>query len=117
MGYSRRYMNTNKNRLSDRDILLDLLMTEKHISQVYNTAIMESENSRVIETFEEMQNDEHDNAMRIFSAMKERNWYNPEKAQTSSERHGKQYVNKFNSDYAVTSGARHFGGRLSYHHQ
>lgn len=108
-------MGTSKNRLSDRDILLDLLMTEKHMSQVYDTAIVESSNKTVLDLFEEMQHDEHENARTIFNAMQERGWYNTYQYNdkpNSGPRRETAYTNKFSSDYAVTSGARNFGGRL-----
>jgi spore coat protein CotF len=106
-------MGTSKNRLSDRDILLDVLMTEKHMSQVYDTAIMESTNNPILELFERMQHDEHENARTIFNAMQERRWYS---ANQSNEKHNPRqktpYTNKFSSDYAVTSGSQNFGSRL-----
>lgn len=116
MVYAKRYMGTSKNRLSDRDILLDILMTEKHMSQVYDTAIMESSNNAVLDLFEEMQHDEHENARTIFKAMQERGWYNTtnryDDKLNSAPRRETAYTNKFSSDYAVTSGTRNFGGRL-----
>lgn len=115
MGYAKRYMGTSKNRLSDRDMLLDLLMTEKHMSQVYNNAIMESTSNGILDLFERMQHDDHESARRIFNAMHERGWYNSEQTNDIPARRGSRYTNKLSSDYAVTSGARNFGGRLSYH--
>ena len=113
MVYAKRYMGTSKNRLSDRDILFDVLMTEKHMSRVYDTAIMESSSQDVLDLFEEMQHDEHKNARTIFNAMQERRWYNTsQNDEKRNSRRETQYTNKFNSDYAVTSGARNFGSRL-----
>lgn len=113
MVYSKRYMGASKNQLSDRDMLLDLLMTEKYISQVYNTAIMEATNSDVLDTFEEMQHDEHENGRLLFTAMQERGWYNANQTEKSNERPlTTKFTNKTNSSFAVTSGAKNFGNRL-----
>jgi Coat F domain. len=106
---------SSKNRLSDRDMLLDLLMTEKHMSQVYNSAIMESSSNGTLEIFEQMQHDDHESARKIFDAMHERGWYNSEQSSGTPARRGSRYTNKLSSDYAVTSGTRNFGGRLNYH--
>lgn len=117
MAYTKRYIgNADKNSLSDRDILLDVLMTEKYLSQVYDTAVMESSTDDVFDIFQSMQHDEHQNARVVFNFMKEQGWYSTREVEQSSFRRGNRYANKTNSDYAVTSGARNFGGRLNARH-
>ena len=75
--YSNDYMTTSRNRLSDRDIMVDLINTEKHLSHLYEHAIMESTNVTVHNTMEEFQHDEHENAYTLFNVMQDRGWYNP----------------------------------------
>ncbi|SMC55546.1 spore coat protein [Sporomusa malonica] len=81
MSHTRRYGNNNttssRNRLSDRDMMVDLINTEKHLSHLYEHAIMESVNSTVHNAVEEFQHDEHENAYTLFKVMQERGWYNP----------------------------------------
>jgi len=119
MNYKRRYSKSaklNQNRLSDRDMLLDLLNTEKSMSHMYDHGIMEATNDTVRNVFEELQHDEHENAYILFNAMQERGWYNTGRANQMSKPY--QIRNESvgrtmnNSKYAVTSGSRRFGGKL-----
>ncbi|QJW44907.1 spore coat protein [bacterium BFN5] len=113
-----RYLRTNsqQNQLSDRDMLFDLLSTEKHMSHMYDHGIMESTNTDVRYTFEELQHDEHENAHIIFNSMQERGWYNTnKKSRTPNSNYlqvGRSGRSIANSEYAVTSGAQKFGSRL-----
>jgi hypothetical protein len=96
-------------------MLLDLLATEKHMSHMYDHGIMESSNTDVRYTFEELQHDEHENAHIIFNAMQERGWYNPTTTRSKSPNlyAGRSGRTVASSDYAVTSGAQDFGSRLT----
>jgi spore coat protein CotF len=58
-------------------MIADLINTEKHLSHLYEHAIMESTNITVHNTVEEFQHDEHENAYTLFQVMQERGWYNP----------------------------------------
>lgn len=80
MVFNRRYSNnttTNRNRLSDRDMIVDLINTEKHLSHLYEHAIMESNSNIIHNTMEEFQHDEHENAYTLYNVIQERGWYNP----------------------------------------
>lgn len=109
---------SSKNRLSDRDMLLDLLITEKHLSSLYEQSVLEANSSMLANTFEQLQADTHDNARTIFNAMAERGWYSPAPRE---RRMSKQQPSKMtqafdvaaSSKYAVTSGSRRFGGHLA----
>jgi len=106
-------MGASKNQLSDRDMLLDLLMTEKYMSQMYNTALMEATNSDVIDSFDEMQHDEHENARLLYNSMHDRGWYNAKQIEKPvGQQQSALYSYQANSSYAVTSGAKNFGNRL-----
>lgn len=106
---------TSRNRLSDRDMVLDLLMTEKHLSHLYDHGVMEATSPMVSNTFERLQADTHDSIRAIFAAMQQRGWYNPEQEANNQRTKGmpKQISRSFNqtadSKYAVTSGSRGLG--------
>lgn len=72
--------NTRRNylsgRLSDKDILLDLINTEKQLSHLYDHAVLESSNLEIHTTMEEFQRDEHENSFTLFNVMQQRGWYN-----------------------------------------
>lgn len=121
MNRQKQFYTNSKNRLSDRDMLLDLMMTEKHLSHLYEHGVMEATSTTVGNTFERLQADTHDNARAIFTAMQQRGWYNP--AQSSSgqrqqqfrpQKNLKNFAQGADSGYAVTSGSRTLGRRLSH---
>lgn len=109
MSHNRRYSNnmqSNRNRLSERDMLVDLINTEKHLSHLYEHAIMESTNITVRNAVEEFQHDEHENAYILFQVMQDRGWYNPagQEQNTGSKKayhgkHNKRYQPNFNGQY------------------
>lgn len=63
------------NRLNDKQILNDMLMTEKYIGDTYETAIMEAANPQVREALQHIQKEEQEHAKKIFDAMQQRGWY------------------------------------------
>ncbi|MDI3482116.1 MAG: hypothetical protein PWQ97_1771 [Tepidanaerobacteraceae bacterium] len=63
---------------ADRDILNDMLMTEKYVSGSYETAIMESANESIRNALRQIQDEEQQHAKMIFDAMNQRGWYNPQ---------------------------------------
>jgi spore coat protein CotF len=110
----------SRNRLSDRDMLLDLMITEKHLSRLYDQGALEATSPMLSNTFERLQADTHDNARIIFTTMQQRGWYNPERAERNEPlQKGKQnqtsevFSTTANSKYAVSSGTRKFGRHLS----
>lgn len=114
---TKRYSSTtnrgSKSRLSDRDMLLDLLASEKQMSHMYDHGITEASNLSVVNTFEQLQHDEHETAHTLFQAMQDRGWYNP--SSSNAQRRGGRYSghNMVTSNYAVTSGSQNFGNQLS----
>jgi spore coat protein CotF len=78
--------NTRRNyisgRLSDKDILLDILHTEKQLSHLYEHAVTEASNLEIHTIMEEFQRDGHENSYTIFNAMQQRGWYNPSTSQS-----------------------------------
>jgi len=63
---------------SDRDMLNDLLMTEKYISGTYDTAIMECANQTIRDALSHIQKEEQQHAKMLFDAMNQRGWYTPQ---------------------------------------
>jgi hypothetical protein len=101
-------------------MLLDLMLTEKHLSNLYNHGVLEATSSAVSNTFERLQADTYDNARAIFTAMQQRGWYNVEQTERNERQprgRSKQITDTFDqtadSKYAVKTGAKGFGGRLS----
>ncbi|WP_296970697.1 spore coat protein [Tepidanaerobacter sp. EBM-38] len=62
----------------DKDILNDMLMTEKYVSGTYETAIMEAANETVRNALRQIQDEEQQHAKMIFDAMNQRGWYTPQ---------------------------------------
>lgn len=64
--------------IADKDILNDVLMTMKYLSNVYETAIMESSNEAVRNALRQIQDEEQQNAKMIFDFMLQKGWYKPQ---------------------------------------
>lgn len=67
-------------QLSDKDIMGDLLSGIKHISEGYHTAILESSDNNLRQTFKSMHDDQINQAKILFDAMYARGWYSVEPA-------------------------------------
>lgn len=118
---------SSRNRLSDRDMLLDLLTTEKYMSHLYDHAIMEASGDTVRDTFDALQQDEHETAQMLFDFMHQQGWYTTganrqkfgRRLQSGQRLSGgpQQQMGmpgglpqaKTDSRYAATSGTRRFG--------
>lgn len=117
MTQGNRYSRSSKSALSERDMLMDLLCTEKSMSHLYDHGIMEASSDEVRYTFEELQHDEHENAHVLFKAMQERGWYNT----NTRTRTGGSYLHvgrygrsRANSEYVVTGGgSQRFGSKFA----
>jgi hypothetical protein len=75
MVYRNRSTTSSRNRLSDRDMLFDMLATGKNMSHLYDHAIMESSSGMIRDTFETLQHDEHLMAETLFGVMEQEGWY------------------------------------------
>lgn len=64
-----------QNQLSDRDMLQDSIMTEKHVSSAYNTTIMEAVNDNIVKALQHIQEEEQNHAKLFFEAMHNHGWY------------------------------------------
>lgn len=59
----------------DKDLLTDLLETEKHISSIYNTAVFESASPVVRQTIQHIQKEEQQHGEQIFNYMHSHGMY------------------------------------------
>jgi len=69
--------NPNTTSLSDKNIMTDCLATEKHISNCYNSAVLEAGAPNLRRAFQDILREEQENALRLFTVMSQRGWYQP----------------------------------------
>lgn len=62
--------------MSERDMLQDMLLTEKYLSEMLNHAILESSNAQTRQIFQSMQTNAQDHAQMIYDEMSDQGWYN-----------------------------------------
>ncbi len=67
--------------LTDREILDDVLTSQKHITSVYDTFSNECVNKQLQSDMLNILNSEHDIQFGVFSEMQKRGWYSPAAAQ------------------------------------
>lgn len=60
---------------TDKDILTDMLMTEKYVSAAYNTSIFEFSNAQVRDVLNHIQKEEQKHGEAIFMYMKNKGMY------------------------------------------
>ena len=62
-------------RLSDKDIAVDLLTGVKHLSSMYHNATMESANRDLREAFQKCHDEYVNSAKELFDYMHSKGWY------------------------------------------
>ncbi len=73
-------MNTN-NSFTDKEIMDDILSSQKHITDVYNTYSNECVNQQLQNDMLNILKEEHNIQFSVFGEMQKRGWYNPCSAQ------------------------------------
>lgn len=73
-------MNTDIN-LTDREIMDDILTSQKHITSIYNTFSNECVNQNLQDDMLRILKEEHSIQFSVFSVMQKKGWYNPAAAQ------------------------------------
>lgn len=73
-------MNLNTN-LTDREIMDDILTSQKHITSVYNTFSNECVNQKLQDDMLRILKEEHSIQFSVFGDMQKKGWYNPCAAQ------------------------------------
>jgi len=62
--------------LSEQDMLRDMLITEKYLSDVLNKAILESSTNQTRQMFKSLQDNAQEHAQMIYEEMSDQGWYN-----------------------------------------
>ena len=73
-------MNTNSS-FTDREIMDDILSSQKHITDVYNTFSNECTNQQLQTDMLNILKEEHAIQFSVFSEMQKRGWYSPAAAE------------------------------------
>ncbi len=71
----------NNTGFTDREIMDDVLSSQKHITGVYNTFSNECVNQQLQNDMLNILNDEHGMQFDVFSDMQKRGWYSPAAAE------------------------------------
>ncbi len=71
----------NNSAFSDREIMDDILTSQKHITGVYNSFSNECVNQQLQNDMVNILKDEHSMQFNVFSDMQKRGWYSPAAAQ------------------------------------
>lgn len=64
-----------QSNMEDQEILQDMLMTEKYVSDSYNMTVTDSLNNQVRQQIQHIQNEEQQHANQIVDAMVQKGWY------------------------------------------
>ncbi|OGO84047.1 MAG: hypothetical protein A2Y24_02715 [Clostridiales bacterium GWE2_32_10] len=73
--------NTSSDKMGERELITDMLGSEKLLCNTYSTAIIEAATPQVRESFKSVLLDEFDVQNTIFMAMNEKGWYPVDAAQ------------------------------------
>lgn len=73
-------MNTDQN-FTDKEILDDIVSSQKHITDIYNTFSNECVNQQLQSDMLKILDEEHNMQFTTFGEMQKRGWYNPAQAQ------------------------------------
>lgn len=74
-------MNGQSNLMSDKEIMDDILSSQKAITSVYNTFSNECTHQCLRDDFLNILRDEHAIQSDVFTQMQKRGWYSPPEAQ------------------------------------
>lgn len=81
-----------KNQLSERDMLLDSIMTEKYVSSAYDTGVLESINEEVTKALQHIQQEEQNHTKLFTEVMHNHGWYDVQGAHINQS--AKDQINK-----------------------
>lgn len=69
-----------KNQLSEKEMLLDSIMTERHVSSTYDSGVMDSVNQEVTEALKRIQEEEQNHVKLFMEVMHNHGWYDVQSA-------------------------------------
>lgn len=78
MGMSQSHFGLSQGGGDDQALCQDMLMTEKHVSGAYDTAIFECQDTNVRQALNHIQKEEQQHGEGVFNYMKEKGWYQPQ---------------------------------------
>lgn len=81
-----------KNQLSEREMLLDSIMTEKYVSSVYDTGVLDSVNQEVTMALQHIQQEEQNHTKLFMEVMHNQGWYDVQGAHINQA--AKDQINK-----------------------
>lgn len=67
----------------EKDRMMDILLTQKHLTDLYNNSTNETDNSSLHTEVLNILNEEHELAFKLYSEMKKRGWYDVKMADSS----------------------------------
>ncbi|MFY9176507.1 MAG: spore coat protein [Caldicoprobacterales bacterium] len=82
----------SKNQLSEKDMLLDSIMTERYVSSAYENGIMESFNEEVIRALQQIQQEEQNHTKLFIEVMHNQGWYDVQASHINQS--AKDQINK-----------------------
>lgn len=71
----------NQNNITDKEIMEDILSSQKLVTSTYNTYLNECVNQQLRTDFLNILREEHNIQQSVYDQMKMRGWYNPEQAE------------------------------------
>ncbi|MGE5381528.1 MAG: spore coat protein [Methylocystaceae bacterium] len=77
-------MSNSGSKLTDQDIMKDMLITEKYACSTCNTAVTESANPQVLQAMQQIEQNKQQHVHQIFTQMQQRGWYKTTPAQPGS---------------------------------
>ncbi len=81
-----------KNQLSEREMLLDSIMTEKYVSSAYDTGVLDSVNQEVTMALQHIQQEEQNHTKLFMEVMHNQGWYDVQGAHINQA--AKDQINK-----------------------
>jgi hypothetical protein len=69
------------NNFTDRDMLQDMLITEKYLTELLNHAVLEASSDQARQLFKSLQDNAHGHAQSVFDVMSELGWYSAQNTQ------------------------------------
>ncbi|WP_026478924.1 spore coat protein [Alkaliphilus transvaalensis] len=85
---------THQRSLSEKELMNDLLASEKQVCSAYNTGITEASCQNLRQHLTSCLNDTQNIQYQIFDAMQQRGWYQTKKAQTQDVQSAKTKYNQ-----------------------
>ena len=87
----------HQSRMSEQELITDLLSSEKHTTSAYNTFVSETDCANLRQTLMSIQQDEQRIHEDLFNAMSQRGWYAVPRAADQEVQNAKTKFNQVKS--------------------